>query len=288
MAVHKRGYQRFQGPYTGYLERLLAYPRYAWRRLFERRLVVIATIVAMFWPLLCGLFIYFSNNLEMLGLPQTHDGPFGMFHVDGRFFVVFMNGQAITAVLLAALAGPGLIAPDVANNGLQLYFSRPLSRFDYVLARMLVLAGLLSAITWIPGLALFVLQASLAGWDWFLAHWTWAGSVVLGFWLWILLVSLVALAGSAYVRWRIIASGFVIGFFFVLSGASEIMNNVLRVQWGTLFNPTGSVNRIWNAMFGIEMPEGPGPLASGIALTVMAALLCAVLERKLRPVEVVR
>ena len=44
--------------------------------------------------------------------------------------------QAVFSVLLAALSGPGLIAPDLANNALPLYFSRPLTRVDYVAARM--------------------------------------------------------------------------------------------------------------------------------------------------------
>jgi hypothetical protein len=35
------------------------------------------------------------------------------------------------------------------------------------------------------------------------------------------------------------------------------------------------------------MPQGPGALASGTALLVMALLLAWILERKLRPVEVV-
>jgi hypothetical protein len=59
-------------------------------------------------------------------------GSFAQFiQVDGRFFAIFMYVQAGFAVFLAALAGPGLIAPDLANNALPLYFSRPLTRWSY-------------------------------------------------------------------------------------------------------------------------------------------------------------
>ena len=52
------------------------------------------------------------------------------------------------AIVLAALVGPSLVAPDLANGALSLYFSRPQSRTEYIVARMLVLVGLLSLITW--------------------------------------------------------------------------------------------------------------------------------------------
>ena len=53
-----------------------------------------------------------------------------------------MYVQGACAVFLAALAGPGLVAPDLANNALPLYFSRPLTRWSYALARLTVIIGM--------------------------------------------------------------------------------------------------------------------------------------------------
>ena len=36
MAVYKRGYRRYDGPLADRWTRLLAFPRFAWRRLFGR------------------------------------------------------------------------------------------------------------------------------------------------------------------------------------------------------------------------------------------------------------
>jgi hypothetical protein len=47
------------------------------------------------------------------------------------------------------------------------------------------------------------------------------------------------------------------------------------------------VNRVWCALLGVDAPRGPGAAASAWALAVMVVLLVAVIERKLRPVEVV-
>src|SRR4029453_19292951 len=142
MAVYKRGYRRYEGPLTGRWARFLVLPRYAWRRLYQQRLVVLVTILPFVWPLLCARFVYLTNHVELL---QGLDREFREFiQVDGRFFAVFMYVQAAFAVFLAALAGPGLIAPDLAHNALPLYFSRPLTRWTYALARLTVLVGMLS------------------------------------------------------------------------------------------------------------------------------------------------
>jgi ABC-2 type transport system permease protein len=285
MAVYRRGYQRYQGPRTPHHARVLAFPHLAWKKLMEQRLVVIILILSLFWPLACATFVYLSNHLDLLqGLNR---GFVDFIQVNGRFFYVFLYVQAVTAIVLAALSGPGLIAPDLANNALPLYLSRPLSRFDYLLARLLVLVGLLSLVTWMPGLLLFAMQSGMAGWSWLRANW-WLGTAVLaGSWIWIFLVSLVALACSAYIRWRIVAGALILAFFFVLAGAAEIAHQILRVEWTALMNPASAMSRVMHAMLGLEMAEGPGALASAASLVAIAALLGWVLERKLRPVEVI-
>ena len=229
MAVYRRGYQRYRGDLTGRWARLLVLPRFAWQRLLQQRLVVIILVVSLFWPVACGMFIYLSNHRELLfGL--TPDNP-QIFEINNTFFLIFMNAQSVFAVILSAFAGPSLIAPDLSNGALALYFSRPLSRVEYVLARMIVLVGVLSPVTWIPGVVLFLEQSGMAGWTWFADNWHLGAAIFLGFMLWILLVSLVAMASSAYVRWRIIAGALVLGVFFVLAGASELANAVLLVEW---------------------------------------------------------
>ncbi len=285
MAVYKRGYQRYTGPLTPHRARVLAFPRHAWKRLLEQRLVVIVLMASLFWPLACAVFVYLANRADLL---QGFPGEFKNFvQVKGQFFLIFLNVQAVTGVMLAALAGPGLVAPDLANNALPLYFSRPLTRWDYALSRLLVIAGLLSPVTWMPGLFLFVMQSGLAGWSWFAANWRLGAGVLVGSLLWVLLVALVALAASAYIRWRVIAGALVLAFFFVLAGTAQIVRQVLRTDWALLLDPSNCAYRIWSQLVGAEMPRGPGAMASGAALLAMTLLLAWILERKLRPFEVV-
>ena len=271
---------------TGRWTRFMVLPRYSWRRLYEQRLVVLLTMAAFVWPLLCAGFVYLTNHAVLL---QGLEPEFRQFiQVNGQFFAVFMYVQAGFAVFLAALAGPGLIAPDLANNALLLYLSRPLTRWGYALARLLVLVGMLSVITWVPGLMLFALQVGLAGGSWFLANWTLGAGMVAGFLVWLLLLSLVAMASSAYVKWRVVAGAVSLAVFFILTGVSEMIDSVFRVTWGHILDPAWSVNRVWCTLLGVDPPEGPGAGASLLSLAAFVLLLVLVIERKLRPVEVVR
>jgi len=286
MAVYKRGYQRYAGRLTSRWTQFLVLPRYGWRRLYQQRLVILLTMAAFIWPLLCTAFIYLTNHVELL---QGLDAEFRQFiQVDGRFFSIFMYVQAGFAVFLAALVGPGLVAPDLTDNALPLYFTRPLTRWSYALARLTVIVGMLSVVTWIPGLFLFVLQVSMAGGSWFVTNWTLGAGVVIGFLLWLLFLGLVAMASSAYVKWRIVAAAVSLAFFFILAGIAEMVNNVFRVTWGHAMDPAWAINRIWCTLLGVTPPEGPGAVTSMVALTGFVLLLIVVIERKLRPVEIIR
>jgi ABC-2 type transport system permease protein len=286
MAVYKRGYQRYQGAMTSRWTRFMALPCFAWRRLFQQRLVISLATISLIWPLLCAIFIYISNHADLL---KGFGGPFQSFlAVKADFFLTFMTVQSWFIIFLAAITGPGLIAPDLANNALPLYFSRPLSCLDYAIARLLTQIGILSIISWIPGLLLFGMQAGMAGDKWLKENWEIGWTILAGFFFYILIVSLVALAASAYARLKMIAGGIVLGFFFILSGMAAMIDQVFRSDWGEAISPKWATKRLWCAMMRIQTPPGgPSVTTCILVLAVIVILLVLILKRKLRPIEVV-
>jgi ABC-2 type transport system permease protein len=285
MAVYRRGYQRYQGPIASRWTRFAVLPRYAWKRLFQQRMILLITVISMVWPLLCAVFIYLTNHADLLkGMSKQFQD---FIQVNGTFFFTYMAVQSVFAVFLAALAGPGLIAPDLANNALPLYFSRPLSRSEYVIARFATILGILSLITWIPGLLLFGMQTGMADSKWFNLNWQLAPAMVAGFAIWLLLVSMVALASSAVAKVKIVSGALVLGFFFILSGASVMINGVFRVTWGHALNPSWASRRIWCFLLSVDPAEGPGAAVCAGVLVGFILLLGIVLLRRLRPVEVI-
>ena len=160
MAVYRRNYKPYAGALTPEWSRCLVLFRYSRRNLFRSKFLTGLYVVCFFWPLVCLLMIYLAHNatfLEQVGVAK------GVLSINNTFFFNFMRVQGTFAFLLTAFTGPGLISPDLANGALPLYFCRPFSRAEYVLGKASVLAILLSQITWVPGVVLFLVQAGLAG-----------------------------------------------------------------------------------------------------------------------------
>jgi ABC-2 type transport system permease protein len=162
-----------------------------------------------------------------------------------------MEVQGTFSFILTVLVAPPLISRDLANNALPLYLCRPLSRSEYVLGKMAVIFFLLSLVTWVPGLIIFLFQASLAGFGWLLSNFWMIGSILSASLVWITLLSLLALAVSALVKWRVIASGALLGLFFISSAVGEIINNLFLTRSGHLISLWATVNNIWRGLFGL-------------------------------------
>src|SRR6185369_3031923 len=196
MAVYEQTYRRYTGELTAQESRFLVPLRYALRDVFASKLAFLLLILGVLVPLTAAVIIYLHHNLtalKALNLPLDQVIP-----IDQLFFEKIIAIESSIGFFLALVIGPGLIAPDVRNNALPLYFSRPFSPAEYVLGKLGVLVALLSAITWVPGLLLFLFQASLET-DWAGAHLGLAWAIFAASWEWILVLSLLTLALSAWV-----------------------------------------------------------------------------------------
>ncbi len=286
MAVYKRSYHRYSGELTPTWSRFLILYRYAKQKLFKSRLQTGFFVVCWFWPLVCLLGIYLAHNLSFLAKYGLDTEQF--LRIDNQFFFVFVSVQGVLAFILTVFSGPGLISPDLANGALPLYLCRPFSRAEYVLGKMAALGLLLSQITWVPGLILFVVQASLAGRQWFFTNLWMAGSILLAFWIWIAILCLLAMAISAWVKWRIVAGALMLGVFFLGSGFGHAINAVMRTTSGGLIDIGNLMSTVWTNLFRIHNPL-PTPIAQAwIALLAICAICLWLLMRKVRAYEVVK
>src|SRR5262249_12688026 len=153
------------------------------------------------YPLICILLIYVSHNASALSLLNAQSAA-QLISVNVTFFMTLLGWQGILALFMTAFIGPGQVSPDLANDALALHLARPFSRVEYVISKMFVLVVLLSLMTWIPGLLVFGLQAYLEGGTWMTDHWRYASGIFFGGWIWVLVLSLLALALSAWVKWK--------------------------------------------------------------------------------------
>src|ERR1041385_449889 len=286
MAVYKRTYKGYAGALTAAWSRFLILPRYSYARLFQSKFLIMFLMACFFYPLGCAGFIYLSHNLSFLKTFNIQAGR--LLDIDARFFVAFCTVQGALGSLLTALVGPSLVSPDLANNALPLYFCRPFSRAEYVAGKMSVLLFLLSLITWIPGLILFVIQASLAGWEWTTANLWIAGSIFVGLAVWIMVLSLIALAMSAWVKWKIAAGALILGVFFAGAGFGAAINAVMRTKSGTLIDLTQVIATVWSKLFRFDPTTGISVTDAWISLCVTCAICLWLLARRVRAFEVVK
>ena len=139
--------------------------------------------------LLSAGFIFVANNKTLQLLMQLRPD-MDFFQVENQYFVIMLTVQTQAAFLLNCWVGPVLISGDLTNGALPLFLSRPFSRVDYVLGKLAVLGLLLSAVTWIPCLLLFSLQAGLARNGWIWSHLWMVVPIILCSAIWILTLSL--------------------------------------------------------------------------------------------------
>jgi len=286
MAVYKRTYKGYDGVLTPPWSRFLIVPRSSFGRLFQSKFLVMYLVACFFYPLGCTAFIYISHNLSFL---QTLNIPAGQaLVINARFFQLFCGFQGALAYLLTAFVGPGLVAPDLANNALPLYFCRPFSRVEYVLGKMSVLLSLLSLITWVPGLILFLIQSSLAGSEWMHSNLWIASAIFVGLLLWDVVLSLIALALSAWVKWRIAAGALILGVYFAGAGFGTAINSIVRTKYGTLIDLAQVMSNIWSEMFRSETPPDVPVSDAWIALGVACAICLWLLAKRVKAFEVIK
>ncbi|HVX67536.1 MAG TPA: hypothetical protein VHA11_13075 [Bryobacteraceae bacterium] len=284
MAVYKRGYEPYDGPLTPERLRFLVIARAAYRRLFESRILMGFLVICYIVPLVSAVLIYLPHNAAAGELFNFRK----LIPIDGTFFYRYMTQQGMLAFLMTGFLGPGLVAPDIANNALPLYFCRPFSRGEYVLGKMSVLAILLSAITWIPGLLLFGFATYLEGPAWGAANWFIAVGLLAGSLAWIVTLCFLALAMSAWVKWRIAAGALIFGIFFVGAGFGEAMNHGLGIRLGRLVNLGAVIEAVWHDMFRLasvrDLPSG----AAWFTLAAFCGLCYWLMAKKLRAYHVER
>lgn len=305
MAVLERTYKQYDGRLTPEWSRFLIIPRHAFRDVFRSKLFTAIFIFSFVYPLICSILIYLRHNVNALAIFKLDIG--ARLPIDASFFLFYVWFQGITGFFLMMLVGPQQVSRDLTNNGLPLYLCRPFSRSEYVVGKMSIVIILLSAITWVPGLLLFLFQSYLEGWSWFVENIWMASAIFLGSLVWILLLALMSQTISAWVKWRVAARAALLGVFFIPTAFGEIVNQFFQTRWGHIIDLRALIANVWAGLFGLfvrqtneiadlrqgrivrEIVVSEPPLwASWFALFLICAICLWLLSWKVKAYEVVK
>ena len=182
MPLHDVGYRGWHGrPRPGTAAGVIATTgiRLAWKSRWLRRVILFAWSPALVFA---GGFFAFEQAIDegAIGaggnVSRRLDG-FGLFGsllaeslggslddpeqarrtVWSRLLLAFMRApQAVLLAVVVGLVAPRLIAGDLRAKAWLVYFTRPVSRTDYVLGKVGVLAAIVGLVTLVPALTLWL------------------------------------------------------------------------------------------------------------------------------------
>jgi ABC-type transport system involved in multi-copper enzyme maturation permease subunit len=291
MAVYEHSYKPYTGPATPNWSRLMVIPRHMFGAIFQSKLFTGFYAFCFGCPLVMAVLVYLKHNLNALKILNLNAAD--VLQINNSFFMAYCSFQFTMAFLLTVIIGPILISRDLTNNALPLYLSRPFSRTEYVLGKASVLFILISAITWAPGLALFIFQSCLEGWSWLTGNLWISLAIVVASLVWITILTLLAMSLSAWVKWRIGASAIMFGVFIMPSAVATFINVLFRTGWGSLISISQVLSDVTRGLFREPAVRvfnfDPAPLAADWAVLIVTAAVCLwVLSLKIKAYEISR
>jgi ABC-type transport system involved in multi-copper enzyme maturation permease subunit len=291
MSIYKHKYRSYTGRLTPVWSRVLVLIRYGFSEMWSSKITVVLFTVS-FLPSIIFLFgIYLANNPLARALVGMKNRDF--ISIDASYFLVILQVYCWLALVLTSWIAPRLVTFDLADNALPVLLSHPISRFGYVAGKFIALFSSLSVITWVPCLLLFCYQAYASPQGWAVHHLRLAAGLFAGALIWILFLSILGLALSSWVKWRMVATGIIIAAVFVPAGVGGVVSGVLRTKWGMLLNLPITMSLLWQRLLGadpsrlglrVELPTS----AIMITLILAVAGCVAMLNARIRAREVVR
>lgn len=161
MEIREKGYRRWEGELAAGGRRWLPISRQGIRTVFRKKYakLVFSLCASSFFVFLVAVYASTKPELKILSelvrLLKSDAELFKTFYANG--FLVFM------LFVLCAFAGAELMSADLRFKAFPLYFSRPLSRLDYLAGKLGVLLFYLLAFTLLPGVLLLLFKMLFTG-----------------------------------------------------------------------------------------------------------------------------
>ena len=131
-------------------------------------------------------------------------------------------------------------------------------------------------------------QAYLAGASWLGENLRIGWAILAGCGMWIVAVSLLTLALSAYVRRKVLAQAALLGIVFGGTVVAKTINVMFGTTWGDVFSLPEVLRSLWGSLYGIESFSSLPPTAAWASLLAVSLFSLALLFRKLRAYEPLR
>ena len=277
MPIHDQGYRRYAGRRTP--------PGHAWWVIARAQLLgalksrpfIILLLFSWVPFVVRGVQIYLASSFQQVS----------MLAATAQTFREFLTQQGLFVFLLTMRLG-GAIADDRRANALQLYLSKPLTRVEYVLGRLVPALVYLLGVTLLPAMLLLLLQVAFSGSTAFVRQNLFLlPAITLVSLTQAILSACAILALSSLTKSRRFVAVMYAGAIFFTAAMSQALRAITGSRAWAVISPGQMMDVVADAVFRVRSTP-PVPVA--VAVLVIVLLIAAslwILERRIRAVEIV-
>lgn len=278
MPIHDQGYRRYLGDRAAVGRAWQVIAQAGVRGIISQRKFLFLLLLAWGPFIVRAVQIYLASNFQQAAFlaPKADT------------FREFLDQQGVFVFFVTIYVGAGLIANDRRANALQLYLSKPLTRFEYVAGKMAILFLFLLLVTWAPAISLLIVQIAFAGSFSFLAqHLFLLPAITLFALLQILLAATTMLALSSMSKSSRFVGIMYAGVMFFTSALFNAMRGITGSSALAWISPTAALEQLGDVIFRLPLRYDLAPMLAGLTVVGLIAASAFILERRVRGVEVV-
>lgn len=270
--VFDRGYQHYLGPRQGRAHAVRALTLYSVRRGLGVKKRWTAKIIPT--------FLYAASFLPVaiiIGI-RALVGPVA----EGFNYATLYAALSPLILIFAAAAAPEMLCDDRRENVLPLYFSRPITRGDYLLAKIAALGILLGSIAILPPLLLFMGNTLMAEspLSYLRQNPDEVGRILATGTLLSVFYAAIGLVIAAFTARKGVAAAIYIGFITVETAIVEALSQAITSSWRDFLDlislanvPERLINWIFGPTSGVGAPPVGTPLQGWLYLVAVAAVV---------------
>ena len=278
MPIHDQGYRHYAGQRAPHGGAWWVIARTHMMSLIRYRWFIVVLVVAWVPCVVRAVQIYFaSTNAQVAQLLATTPDTFREFLSQQRLFV-----------FLVIIMQSGLIADDRRTNALQLYLSKPLTRIEYILGKLIPPLAFVLGVTLLPAVVLLILQIVFAGSLTFVsANLFLMPAIVLFSLVQALLSAFAIVALSSLSKSRRFVAVMYAGIVFFTAAVYQVLRLITNSRRWAVISPGEMLDVIANAIFRTRGEPAVPVFIAVLTIAVIIGLSMLILERRIRAVEVV-
>ena len=289
MTIKEKGYSHWDGEFL--VKKFPWWPitRYGIKLTFMRKLFKFTLPMSLLPAVFFLTGIYISERLEDFPFLRGETSQF--LEISPRYFNTYftLGFMLFIMLMIVIFCGASLISDDLKHNSLQLYFSRPIKKKDYLLGKIAVIVFFLFIITLIPGLVFFIMKLVFSGSLKFFISYPWLPLSIIGYSFIVTgFFSFYALLLSSLSKNRRLVAILIFGIYMLSDIIYLIFRSEFRSHYFSLVSLRANLQQVGAHIFGQKTPYDIPWIFSFLVLLGICVLAGFVLKSKVKGVEVIK